>query len=127
MPAAELVKDLAAAKAAAAKIGYPVVLKAQSPALPHKTEAGGVIVNLADEAALERFRADFEGTLAAYGLSEAEKAAWREREVVVYCHHGMRSARAVGWLRQQGFAGLHNLEGGIDRWSLEVDANAPRY
>ena len=34
-----------------------------------------------DEAALERFRADFEGTLAAYGLSEAEKAAWRERDI----------------------------------------------
>jgi adenylyltransferase/sulfurtransferase len=56
-----------------------------------------------------------------------ELSMWREREVVVYCHHGMRSARAVGWLRQQGFARLHNLEGGIDRWSLEVDANAPRY
>jgi hypothetical protein len=34
-----------------------------------------------DEAALGRFRADFEGTLAAYGLSEAEKAAWRERDI----------------------------------------------
>ncbi len=56
-----------------------------------------------------------------------ELAAWREQEVVVYCHHGMRSAHAIGWLRQRGFTNLHNLAGGIDRWSLEVDPNAPRY
>jgi hypothetical protein len=34
-----------------------------------------------DAAALERFRADFEATLTAYGLGEAEKAAWRERDI----------------------------------------------
>jgi len=56
-----------------------------------------------------------------------ELAAWREQEVVVYCHHGMRSAHAIGWLQHQGFTKLHNLIGGVDRWSLEVDANAPRY
>lgn len=40
------------AKAVAARIGYPVVLKAQAAALSHKSDAGGVILNLADEAAL---------------------------------------------------------------------------
>jgi len=56
-----------------------------------------------------------------------ELAAWRDQEVVMYCHHGIRSAHAMGWLRQQGFTKLHNLAGGIDRWSLEVDPDAPRY
>lgn len=56
-----------------------------------------------------------------------ELAAWRDQEVVVYCHHGMRSAHAISWLRHQGFTNLHNLSGGVDRWSLEVDANARRY
>ena len=32
----------------------------------------------------------------------AELAAWRDQEVVVYCHHGMRSAHAIGWLRHCG-------------------------
>jgi succinyl-CoA synthetase beta subunit len=36
----------------AKRIGYPVALKAQAAALSHKTEAGGVVLNLADEAAL---------------------------------------------------------------------------
>lgn len=40
------------AVAVAKKIGYPVVLKAQAAALSHKTEAGGVALNLEDEAAL---------------------------------------------------------------------------
>ena len=40
------------AKAAAAAIGYPVVIKAQSADLSHKSDAGGVILNIPDEAAL---------------------------------------------------------------------------
>lgn len=48
-------------------------------------------------------------------------------EHVVYCHHGMRSAAAVEWLREQGFPRVRNLAGGIDRWSREVDPAMPRY
>ena len=56
-----------------------------------------------------------------------ELADWREREIVVYCHHGVRSAHAIGLLGQFGFGRLVNLAGGIDRWSLEVDTGMPRY
>lgn len=48
-------------------------------------------------------------------------------ETVVYCHHGARSAAVAGWLRRAGFARVHNLAGGIDRWSLEVDPSVARY
>jgi molybdopterin/thiamine biosynthesis adenylyltransferase/rhodanese-related sulfurtransferase len=47
--------------------------------------------------------------------------------LVVYCHHGGRSAMAAQWLRAQGFTHVSNLAGGIDAWSLEVDASLPRY
>ncbi len=51
-PAGALVGSVEEAVALAGKIGYPVVLKAQASALAHKTEAGGVILNLGSEQAL---------------------------------------------------------------------------
>ena len=51
----------------------------------------------------------------------------RSEEVVVLCHHGVRSALAADWLRRHGFKRVKNLEGGIDRWSAEVDPSIPRY
>jgi acyl-CoA synthetase (NDP forming) len=52
VPDGELAKSADDAAAIAKRIGYPVALKAQAAALSHKTEAGGVILNLVDEAAL---------------------------------------------------------------------------
>ena len=49
-----------------------------------------------------------------------------EREVVVYCHHGQRSAAVVQWLRRQGIPAV-NLRGGIDGWAVEVDPALSRY
>jgi len=47
--------------------------------------------------------------------------------VIVYCHHGVRSLQVVNWLREQGLPNCRSMTGGIDRWSLEVDPNVPRY
>jgi acyl-CoA synthetase (NDP forming) len=52
VPDGDLARTTDEAAAVARRIGYPAVLKAQAAALPHKTEAGGVALNLADEAAL---------------------------------------------------------------------------
>jgi sulfur-carrier protein adenylyltransferase/sulfurtransferase len=49
------------------------------------------------------------------------------QEVLVYCHHGARSAAAVQQLSMAGFTRVSHLEGGIDRWSVEIDASVPRY
>lgn len=46
---------------------------------------------------------------------------------VVYCHHGMRSARAIGFLQKMGFSKLTNLAGGIDAYAASVDPSLPRY
>ena len=51
-PAGRMATTLAEAEAAASAVGFPVVLKAQSADLSHKSDAGGVIVGLADAAAL---------------------------------------------------------------------------
>lgn len=47
--------------------------------------------------------------------------------VLVYCHHGMRSARGAQILRQLGYENAQSLAGGIDAWSREVDSGVPRY
>ena len=51
----------------------------------------------------------------------------RDREIVLYCHHGVRSLAAAEFLAAQGFDGTWNLSGGIDRWSAEVDPSVPTY
>jgi len=48
-------------------------------------------------------------------------------EIVVYCHHGMRSAKAINFLKKMGFEKLTNLAGGIDAWAINVDREMPRY
>src|SRR5438876_9790854 len=50
-----------------------------------------------------------------------------EAPLIVFCHHGMRSLQVVQWLREQGVERSSSMEGGIDRWSLEIDPSVPRY
>ncbi len=56
-----------------------------------------------------------------------ELADYRDKRIVVHCHHGGRSLQVAQWLRMQGFSGAQNMTGGIDQWSREVDASLPRY
>ena len=49
------------------------------------------------------------------------------REIVVHCKMGGRSAKAVAFLQQSGFAKVHNLVGGITAWSERVDPKVPKY
>jgi rhodanese-related sulfurtransferase len=50
-----------------------------------------------------------------------------DREIVVMCHHGGRSARVVAYLQKLGFTRVVNLSGGIDTWSRQIDATVPTY
>jgi len=49
------------------------------------------------------------------------------KEIVLHCHHGVRSMRALEFLEQAGFRKLKSLKGGIDAWSIEIDSQVPRY
>jgi adenylyltransferase/sulfurtransferase len=50
-----------------------------------------------------------------------------EADVIVFCHHGVRSLQVVNWLREQGVSNASSMAGGIDRWSAEIDPAVPRY
>ena len=49
------------------------------------------------------------------------------QEIVVICHHGVRSQMAANYLSDAGFDRVSNLAGGIDAWSLACDASVRRY
>ena len=50
-----------------------------------------------------------------------------DADIVVYCHHGIRSANVAAFLAQRDFTSVANLTGGIDAWSLTIDPSLPRY
>jgi rhodanese-related sulfurtransferase len=47
-------------------------------------------------------------------------------DIVVYCHHGVRSAAVADFLRKRGFNAV-NLAGGLDQWARSVDPTMKRY
>lgn len=51
----------------------------------------------------------------------------KNTEIVVFCHHGVRSAQVVAWLRQQGWTHTLSMAGGIDAWAQEIDPSVGSY
>ena len=56
-------------------------------------------------------------------LEELDKA----REIVVICHHGIRSRHIGMYLEHAGFSNVINLEGGVEHWAAEVEPTMRRY
>jgi rhodanese-related sulfurtransferase len=50
-----------------------------------------------------------------------------DREIILYCHHGMRSEMAGNFLLSRGFARVSHMLGGIERWTDDVDPSVPKY
>ncbi|HEX4165044.1 MAG TPA: rhodanese-like domain-containing protein [Bryobacteraceae bacterium] len=48
-------------------------------------------------------------------------------DLLILCHHGVRSLQVANWLRAQGIDNSYSIAGGIDRWSHEVDPEIPQY
>lgn len=51
----------------------------------------------------------------------------KDKPIVVYCHHGVRSSHAAALLRRLGYEHVYNLTGGIDAWARHVDPRMRRY
>lgn len=103
-----LVTSIADARLAAADLGYPVVLKAQSAKLAHKTEAGGVILSIPDEPSLDAAWVQLAANVANYvpGLQLdgvlVEKMARKGVEMIV----GARVDPEWGPVIMAGFGGV---------------------
>lgn len=96
--------------------------------LRHRLENGEDIFLLDVREPYEFKIANIQGRLIPLGqLHQMFEDLDRNREIVVYCHHGNRSGIAVQFLKNQGFKRVLNLAGGIDQWSREIDPKVPRY
>ncbi len=51
----------------------------------------------------------------------------RSRELIIHCKSGMRSLKALHFLREKGFTNLKNLKGGILAWADQIDPAMPKY
>ena len=107
----------------------PPKVKALTPAqVRERVQAGTLVlvdVRPADERAIAAVgiaHRTFDGN----GRAELE-ALPKDTALAFLCHRGGRSGQAAEEFRAKGFTRLFNVEGGIDRWSQDVDASIPRY
>lgn len=97
--------------------------------LKQKLEAG-------DDIFLLDVREDYEHDICSIGgllapmdsISKYVNEIPKDKPVVVYCHHGTRSAWVLNYLRQEhNFKNLYNLEGGIHKWAMKIDEDMAVY
>jgi len=50
-----------------------------------------------------------------------------EREIIMICHHGIRSRQMGYYMEQAGFKNITNLDGGVEQWAEDVDKTMKRY
>ncbi len=48
-------------------------------------------------------------------------------EIIVICHHGMRSFQVANYLEGKDYSNITNLEGGVDAWAKSIDADMTQY
>ena len=65
--------------------------------------------------------------LSQFPVVAEERLKDRQEPLLVYCHHGARSAHAVDYLLRQGYTDVTNMAGGIHAWSQEIDSSVPVY
>ena len=51
----------------------------------------------------------------------------KDAEIVIFCHHGVRSAQVALWMQSQGWTNVNSMAGGIAAWAKEVDASVGSY
>ena len=56
-----------------------------------------------------------------------DQIADKKQEIVVICHHGVRSAEVTAWLLRQGWQKVRSMAGGVDAFALQIDPSIGKY
>jgi rhodanese-related sulfurtransferase len=95
-----------------------------------KTSGGAILVDVREpeEFALSRVDEARLVPMQSIPAQLQQLEAWAdEGDLLILCHHGVRSLQVAYWLRERGIENCYSISGGIDRWSREVDESVPRY
>jgi sulfur-carrier protein adenylyltransferase/sulfurtransferase len=49
------------------------------------------------------------------------------KPLIFICHKGMRSLKALAWLKEQGVKNCYSMKGGMAAWSATIDTSIPQY
>ncbi|MEO8848250.1 MAG: rhodanese-like domain-containing protein [Casimicrobiaceae bacterium] len=94
--------------------------------LADASRAAPLLVDVRENWELEICAIDVAQRLPMHELQQRLGELPRERELVIVCHTGQRSAIVTAWLARQGYT-AHNLEGGVEAWAQSVDPAMRRY
>lgn len=50
-----------------------------------------------------------------------------DHDIIIICHHGIRSAQVTNWLLQQGWDNVYSLHGGVNAFAREIDQSIGSY
>lgn len=93
----------------------------------NQTNEGFVLLDCREHDELQLARIDGAMHIPMGDIASRLQSLDADKEYVVFCHHGQRSLSVTEFLQKQDFNRVASMKGGIDAWSLEVDATIPRY
>lgn len=95
--------------------------------LADPTRVPPVLLDVREHWEYERCRITGSRLLPMGEVSQRSNELDPEADVVVICHHGVRSYRVAKLLEYNGFSRVYNLIGGVERWARDVEPTMPRY
>ena len=107
---------------------YPLEISVEeTQRLLLETPAQVVLIDVREPDEVERCRIAGSTTIPMKQIPEHVGTLPKDKHLLIQCHHGGRSMRVTQFLRANGFSAVSNVAGGIDAWSLVIDASVPRY
>jgi rhodanese-related sulfurtransferase len=90
-------------------------------------DSGAVLLDVREHSELTICRIEGALHIPMGEIPERHGALPKDKPLVVFCHHGMRSMNVVKYLEAKGFSNAINLAGGIHAWAVELDPEMRHY
>jgi len=102
-------------------------ISAQDAAKLRKSDSTVSFLDVREDSELEICKIDGAIHIPMGEIPERAESLPKDKTIIVFCHHGMRSANVQQYLEAKGFENLINLAGGIHAWANSVDPEVPTY